>query len=393
MRRQQLVLGALLAAPLFGQGTYTIESIAPPAGFATATAKGINQSGLVTGSFTTAQDANSSGFLYDAQRCTLQSLAQINGLSSTAAAINNAGLVIGTTVTGTVQNSVPRGFASWHGFVIDLGGDLHERALGLNNSGIVVGSQTGGLVEGATFWRTCLLCKSTTFPWTPKPIAVTGPFDLPVVTIQPPAGTMPVTQATAINDSGQIAGWLPAGGEIWGVALSPGATTWTRIAPVPSIPGIPGLDLSTMPRAVNRKGNIVGVAGTSPVSHAFFSSNFLLPAIDLGTLNPSDPNTASIAEGINSNDWVVGTSFANSTDLFPHAFLYNGTSMIDLNTRVVNGQGWLLTAASAINDNGWIVGTGLHNNRQEGFVLVPQLLNLPNPCTPIVSVPFNGGPQ
>ena len=96
MRRQHLVFGALLAAPVFGQGTYIIENITPPAGFATATATGINQNGLVTGFFTTAQDANgnssSRGFLYDAQRCTLQNLAQINGFSTTAAAIIMQGL-------------------------------------------------------------------------------------------------------------------------------------------------------------------------------------------------------------------------------------------------------------------------------------------------------------
>src|SRR5215470_4252856 len=221
---------------------------------------------------------------------------------------------------------------------------------------------------------------------------MTRPFELPMVTVNPPAGTTPVTQATAINDSGLIAGLLPVGLETWGLALFPGATTWTRIAPIPAISGIPGLELSTRPRAINSKGNIVGVAGTGPVVHAFFSSNFLLPAIDLGTLNPSDPNTTSVAEGINSSNWVVGTSFVSATD-FPHAFLHNGTSMIDLNTRVANGQSWLLTVANAINDNGWIVGSGIHNNRQEGFVLVPQVLSLPNPCTPIVSVPFSNVPQ
>jgi probable HAF family extracellular repeat protein len=264
----------------------------------------------------------------------------------------------------------------------------------LNNNGLVVGSQTPGarLPLGAVFWRTCLKCKSSTFPPTFEPIVATGPFTLPDVTVNPPVGTAPVTQATAINDSGLITGWLPVGAEAWGLALFPGATTWTRIAPVPAIAGISGLELGITPKAINGKGNIVGFAGAGAIVHAFFSRDFLLPAFDLGTLTPSDPNTISSATGINFNDWIVGGSTVNPTS-FAHAFLHSGTNMIDLNTRVVNGRGWFLTSANAIYDNGWIAGMGIHNNHQEGFVLVPQIVNLPTACTPIVSVPFNGGPQ
>ncbi len=400
MRVHSLILGVSFAAALHGQGMYLIEGIAPPAGFVIANATGINQNGLVTGSYSTAQDANgnstSRSFLYNAKSCTLLNLQQGNGSSTTAAAIDDAGLVIGTTVVGTGQAAVPRGFASWNGFAADLGGSFHMKAFGLNNSGTIVGSQTlgGGLPEEAVYWRTCLNCLSTTtFPFTFKPVVPTGPFTFPLVTVHPPSGTSPVNEATAISDSGLVAGWLNIGTQTLGLALFPGASTWTRIAPVLPSPTVPGLELSTRPKAINRNGNIVGVAGAGPGAHAFFSRNYLLPAIDLGTLNPSDPNTISIAEGINANDWVVGTSTVNTTD-HPHAFLHNGTTMIDLNTRVSGGQGWLLTVANAINDHGWIVGMGMHNNRLEGFVLIPQILNIPlDPCTPIISVPINGGPM
>ena len=401
MRVQRLIFGVSFAAALYGQGSYVIESIAPPAGFATATATSINQNGLVTGYYTTAPDANGNStsrpFLYDANSCSLLSLQTINGSSTTAAAVDNAGLVIGTTLMGTGQTAVPRAFASWRGFATDLGGSLHLRAFAMNNSGTVVGSQTPGgqLTEGAVFWTTCLDCVSTkTFPFTLEPIVPSGPFNFPVVTVNPPSGTSPVNEATAINDSGLVAGWLRANGQTWGLALLPGASSWTRISPVPASVTVPGLELSTVPKAINRNGNIAGVAGGGLGSgtHAFFSRNYLLPAIDLGTLNPTDPNTISLAEGINANDWVVGTSTVNTTD-FPHAFLHNGTTMIDLNTRVGGGQGWLLTVANSINDSGWIVGMGIHNNRQEGFVLVPEILNHAlNPCTVVVSVPFNGAP-
>lgn len=398
MRVQHLMLSVSFAAALHGQGTYLIESIAPPPGFATATATGINQNGLVTGYYTTAQDANgnstSRGFLYNAKSCTLLNLQQITGSSTIAAAIDDSGLVIGTTLVGTGQTAIPRGFASWNSFATDLGGNFHMQAFGVNNSGTIVGSQTlgGGFTEEAVYWTTCLNCLSTkTFPFTVKPVVPKGPYTFPVVTVNPPSGTSPVNEATVINDSGIVAGWLRVGEQTWGLALFPGAAAWTRVSPVRASPTVPGLELSTRPKAINRNGNIVGVAGGGPGAHAFFSRNYALPAIDLGTLNPADPNTISLAEGINANDWVVGVSTVNTTDR-PRAFLHNGTAMIDLNTRVGSGQGWLLTVANAINDRGWIVGKGIHNNREEGFVLIPQILNIPlDPCTPIVSVPFPGG--
>jgi len=44
------------------------------------------------------------------------------------------------------------------------------------------------------------------------------------------------------------------------------------------------------------------------------------------------------------------------------AFLYDGTSVLDLNTLLDgSGDGWVLHAANDVNDAGQIVGYGTHN--------------------------------
>jgi len=74
---------------------------------------------------------------------------------------------------------------------------------------------------------------------------------------------------------------------------------------------------------------------------------------------------------------VVG--YSNTSDNVSHATLWNGTTIIDLNSFLSASDvsaGWVLTNAFGINDQGWIVGvaentlTGLPA-RQEyvGFVL------------------------
>lgn len=43
--------------------------------------------------------------------------------------------------------------------------------------------------------------------------------------------------------------------------------------------------------------------------------------------------------------------------------------MIDLNTLLPNGSGWLLQEAIGINDSGQITGYGLYNGTEEAFLL------------------------
>src|SRR5262249_43931979 len=137
---------------------------------------------------------------------------------------------------------------------------------------------------------------------------------------------------------------------------------WTRIQ------GIPGFGSAVKPLAINNNSHVVGAAG-GLAPHAFLSTDPNQPAEDLGTLG--DPTRVSVATHININGWVVGLSASSARSGF-HAFLHNGTTMIDLNSRLTNGAGWNLIEAIGINDNGWIIGNGTFNNEPRAFLLIPQ---------------------
>src|SRR5262249_27371065 len=132
-----------------------------------------------------------------------------------------------------------------------------------------------------------------------------------------------------------------------------------------------------VPFAINENGHVVGGQYGDPFHpHAFLSENPNSPAVDLKTLGGDN----STAFAMNVNDWVVGFSDSSPTSgALP--FLYNGTIMIDLNTRLVNGAGWKLLTATGINDSGQIIGNGVYNGQQRGFLLLPT----PYPWGPVTT--------
>lgn len=124
--------------------------------------------------------------------------------------------------------------------------------------------------------------------------------------------------------------------------------------------------------AINDQGQIVGSVYTNAGERAFLYEAGVMK--DLGTLG----GVISSAYGINASGMVVGMSTV--ADKTSHAFLYDGTSMVDLATLLTGtGSGWLLLSANGINDQGQIVGRGYYNGEYRGFILNPTAV--PEPTT------------
>ena len=113
---------------------------------------------------------------------------------------------------------------------------------------------------------------------------------------------------------------------------------------------------------VNASGHVVGYADLSSgkfqnTVHAFFFDGKTMR--DLGSLGSQrEQSTHSAAFGINANDEIVGTTYANlnARELVQVAFLYKDGTMYDLNTLVDEAsQSYQLQSATAINDAGQIV--------------------------------------
>jgi probable HAF family extracellular repeat protein len=218
----------------------------------------------------------------------MKDIGTLGGHSSFGRGISN-GRAVGSS---TIAND-----AATHAFVIDaktntltdlgtLPGGRGSSAMAINRKGTVAGNSDS---SGAGFHAVI---------WINKVIQDIGSL----------GGSY--TQATAINDSGMLAGW--------------GYT-----------------------------------AGNFEI-HAWVGN-----LQDIGTLG----GTFSQANGINNNGVVVGFSYTTG-DADSHAFVWTSThGMVDLNSLLAPGSPWDLQSADSISDDGVIVGVGRINGQAHAFSL------------------------
>lgn len=146
------------------------------------------------------------------------------------------------------------------------------------------------------------------------------------------------SQASAINDLGQVAGYSHNGTDYHAFLYANGG-----MQDIGTLGGS-----YSIANGINNYGQMVGYAGTSGnlYSHAFSYSNGNMQ--DIGTLG----GTYSQAYGINDLGQIVGS--AKDSNNNQHAFLYNSGSMKDLGT--FNSGTW--SVAFSINNVGQAVGYG-----------------------------------
>ncbi|HYR86951.1 MAG TPA: hypothetical protein VE422_22890 [Terriglobia bacterium] len=351
-------IGILLFAVAAPAQYYEIRDLGTLPNQISSAPSDINNAGTITG------NSGNRAFMY--KNCTMMDIGTLAGTQFSAEKISEEGQIVGFYRR---MDGVKRAFSrTSSGIMVDAGGaaNLEETATAIGGWGIPVGveSLAAGLNGNGVYYF-----GGTTYPLQKFYLDPTNPYSYGFV-----------TSVADASENWRILGHLKAFGTDIGLISAPAFGAWTRIQGfyIPSNAPIiaariqvfttPKITASIRPKAMNRKGQIVGEAGDGLI-RAFLSNDPTQPAIDLGSLG--DDTQPTIANDINYNGWVVGLSF-RSIASGPLAFLHDGVTMIDLNTRLLNGAGWQLTEATAINDTGQIVGIGIHNDQVHGFLLIPR---------------------
>jgi probable HAF family extracellular repeat protein len=328
-----------MASPLYAQSTgYTVLDLSPDE-VSSSSAAAINDAGIVAGlseySRLTRAAYTRSGtpFLW------------VRGLDfgiSAATGVNAAGELTGYMQTSSNPWTIrPFRYSDARGVEIlgSLGGDSY--GVGINRWGHVVGWS----YTDAGFTTHAFLSKPG------QPMQDLG-------TLNGDGSSF----AAAINDAGQIALHSSSHDGRWlAFRLTPG---W-EVQDV----GTPQ-DASTFAAAINASGQVVGRMNRISVgAHAFrYTDGRGLE--DLHTVSGG----SSAAENINDAGTVVGYLFLPGAPA-AHAFVYtDADGMLDLNTLIDPASGWVLNVASGINNAGEIVGQGRYRDdpKPRAFKLTPR---------------------
>jgi len=306
---------------------------------ASAAANAINSKGDVAG-FEGASSATGTAVIFQHDK-TVTQLGTLGGPTSSARGVNDYDQATGTSRISSTS-FLSHAFRWAKGTMTDLGslgtGDnAFSQGVAINKSGQVAGN-TGFGADG-----------EHAFLWSKHQM-----IDLGVL-----PGTT-VSAASAINTAGHVAGFAEGSGAQRGFLYRDGALVDLR-------PGDPSF---TVAYGLNDADQVVGVSMLPSASGAMQSQAFLW---DQGVIKPlgvaRSTDVTSRANAINNLGVVVGVSSASSTNTV--GFVYDGTTMADLNTLVNNASGWVFTGAQAINDKGQITGTGLYLGVPHPYLLTP----------------------
>jgi probable HAF family extracellular repeat protein len=330
------VLWALGMRPAAAQ-LYSVTDLGTLGG-SSIDAKGINAKGQVVGYGTTA-DGTQRAFLYEGG--VMRDLGTLGGTLSSAWGINDAGQIVGGSPL--TPSAYSNAFLTTGGVMTNLGtlgGGRGSGATAINALGQIVGasSLSSSPASHAFFYAGGVMRDLGTLPGYPN------------------------SRALDLNDAGQIVG------ESYTVDYAGDkperACLWQNggMTDLGTLGG--GFSQAT---AINNAGQVVGGAKTAgDPYHAFLWQNGVMT--DLGSLGGSYSN----ALDINSGGQVVGVSVTpRAVEHSTHAFLYSNGEMLDLNDLIPAGAGWELTQAAAINFSGQIVGEAFQGGERRAVLLTP----------------------
>jgi probable HAF family extracellular repeat protein len=337
---------------------------------------------------------------------TVVDLGTLGGTESKAYGINNAGQVTGYAYT---DSNTRHAYLYENGHMRDLGtvpGWEWCEGWGINSSGQIVGrarisatgdwiaitykdgqwkdlGNLGGNSEGYFYSEaykindTGEIVGSSYVPYSRHPFLYSnGEMQDIVYNLSPNW----VYTASAINNNGHIAGIV----ERFDTAYTQRTILcengqWRYIGAVPEGDSQEAID-------INDFDHLVGFHRVGSQIHASLYIND--QEYDLGTLGGSQ----GIAYGINNPGQIVGS--ATTVDEVDHAFLYDGSQMIDLNSLIPPDSGWTLVNAYDINDHGQIIGWGNIDGEVHAFILTPDDVSQPaitwvNPADIVYGTPLS----
>ncbi len=286
-----------------------MSPLARARGFASCTANGINDGGLVAGACGSALSGKRSAMVWQAGQPREVSFNNAAALqSSEALAVNNLGEVAGTyreqlgstlldqafTWDTRIANGTARGVTP---LPADLGGSGRGNAI--NAQGYIAGNaiKNAGFVAGG-------INQDSHQPWLWSPAIVNSARAIAAVGGLPNA-TARFGDARGINDLPNVVGLYDGRGFLWTPHVA-GATTGTT------------MPLPIEPYDINNKGQVVGVAqGRAKLFDV--GANAVTDLSKLPEVTAAGWRVLSIARAINDKGQIVGTGVNAAGDV--HAFL------------------------------------------------------------------------
>ena len=313
--------------PSVAQATYSIQALAIPAGALLGEGSDINDAGVVAGWYKVNNTWSAARWTAPTQR---QNLGTIPGYQSALAkGINSAGTIVGYVVTSSFNSS--RGFtwtsAGGMQALQDLGGS-GAIAFAINNSGIAVG-------EASDINEQIRAVK-----W-----SATG-----VITdINPPGAG--ASEATAINDAGDITGWaFPAGGN------GEHAWLWRANGTQQDLGTLGGQ--RAFAYGINSSANVVGWSNQTPpkpdIAFRWGAASGMKPITSFGG--------GSQALGISDRNRVVGFQIINAGVVGLTLFLGTKTVLPDLAPQ----KGFPFSGPTGVNTCGNITGSSVSPSPTNG---------------------------